>query len=867
MRVRYPLGVAWLIGSAVCLAGTSTHGQAQFRTGVDLVRLDIRVTDAAGRPITDLRPDEVVITERGADRPVLLFQRVSEPAETFVDVAARALTAEVTSNDAFPRGHLYVLVFDQTHITAGNEQRARLAAEQFIRAKVRPADRVAIYAVPGPGARVAFTSDQQRAIAALESIRGSYQRTASTPFGTFPIYDAHRIVQGDDRLITTTIDRLARDGSGDLLGLPTAGAGRGGGAALPDDPSIARRLLTENARMVVNQSDSESRQFLQRLAELIRNLADVEGRKSVVLFSEGFFQDNLARELEIVAAAAAQTYSVFYTIDLNQRGPAITEAYASDTVQGSEIQARIAPLGTLASETDGELVIDGSARSGDVLARLAAQAQDYYLVGFEPSDAARDNRGQYQRVSVSVTRPGAKVSTRTGYALRPAMTPADRQRAVASVLNAPFVQQGLKLDYTTYLLKADVPGQQRVVLSLRADLPVRSNAADKADVVFVARDVRDGRVVASGTDVIALPDSAPGGRSMGTGTWRVQFSVPAGQYLMRAVVREPGGLTGSADRRIEVRPLDTPEVAVSDLILGSSAAAIPVRAAAHVDDGLTGLLEAYARVPDQLRALTLTVTVRTTDGRQALASYTSPLPAPVSNLDGFIIRAPFKVPLTGVAPGSHVVHATLAGPQGVLADRTRFVDIAAGTAGPPSARPLPPPAPPVEPRAIVEGQLGQALVAELLQRSAGTPFAAAAEDAARGQWERAESAVQGSGADGSFVAQSIRGLSRFVREDFPGAVTAWTRAQTVEPDHALTAFFLGWAHDRAGDTRAALTAWRGAAHLDPLMVSAHLALAEGYLKLQQPDLARQALRAGLESLPDSAELLARLRQIEGGRWE
>lgn len=862
MAVPHSLRLPLLLGVAVCLSGGRAAGQAQFRTGVDLVRLDIRVTDAAGRPITDLRADEVVVTERGADRPVLLFQRVTEPAETFVDEAARALTAEVASNQAFPRGHLYVLVFDQAHITAGNEQRARMAAEQFIRTRIRPADRVAIYSVPGPGARLSFTADHQRALAALEPIRGSYQRTMSTPFGTFPIHEAHRIVQGDDRLITTTIERLARDGSGDLLGLPTAGGGRGGGS-LADDPSIARRVIVENARMVVNQSDAESRQFLQRLAELIRNLADVEGRKSVVLFSEGFFQDNLSRELEIVAAAAAQTYSVFYTIDLNQRGPAITEAYASETAQGSEIQARLAPLGTLAVETDGELFVDGAARSGTVLTRLAAQAQDYYLVGFEPSETARNNRGQYQRVSVSVTRPGAKVSTRTGYALRPALTPADRQRAVATVLNAPFVQQGLKLDYTTYLLKADVPGQQRVVLSLRAQLPVRSDPGDKADVVFVARDVRDGRVVASGADVIPLPEATAQGSSMGLGAWRVQFTVPAGHYLMRAVVREPGGLAGSADRRVEVRPFDTPDVAVSDLILGTSPASIPVRALAHIDDGLSGLLEAYARVADQLRSLSLTVTVRTTDGTQALASYTAPLPAPVSNLDGFMIRAPFTVPLAGVAPGSYVVHATLLSGNGVLADRTRFVDLVSGTAGPPPPRPLPPPAPLVAPRAIVEGQLGQALVAELLQRSAGTTFAAAAEDAARGAWERAEAAVQGSTGDSSFVAQSIRGLSRFVREDFPGAVAAWTRAQAAESDHALTSFFLGWAQERAGDTRAALTAWRGAAHLDPLMVSAHLALAEGYLKLQQPDLARQALRAGLESLPDSAELLAKLRQIEG----
>jgi hypothetical protein len=81
----------------------------------------------------------------------------------------------------------------------------------------------------------------------------------------------------------------------------------------------------------------------------------------------------------------------------------------------------------------------------------------------------------------------------------------------------------------------------------------------------------------------------------------------------------------------------------------------------------------------------------------------------------------------------------------------------------------------------------------------------------------------------------------------------------------LTAFFLGWARDGAGDTRAALSAWRTAAHLDPSMVSAHLALADGYLKIAEPALAIQALRAGLVALPSAAALHARLQQIETGR--
>ncbi len=472
-------------------------GQATFKSGVDLVRFDVRIVDDNGRPITDVRQDEIVIEEDGQPLPLLLFQRVTEPAESYAEAAIRAVSAQVSSNDACPRGHLYILVFDQQHITPGNEQRARVAAEQFIRRRVRPSDRVALFAMPGPGPQVGFTSDKLRAIRELERIRGSYERVVPSPLGEMSAYEAHRVVQGDEVLIADLTARMSTALTTDVA------AARVGGAA--DDQVLVRRLLQENARTVVNQTDSGSRQFLQRLSDVIAGFRDIEGRKTVVLFSEGFFQDNLSRELEAVAAAAAQSYCVFYALDLNQRGIGLTEAGMPATTMATEIQARVAPMATLAVETDGVMVLDASARSQQALDLLAAQAQDYYLVGFTPSEEARMNRGKYRRVSITVKRAGARASARTGYALKPEPTAADRRRAINSVLGAPFVQQGLKIDYTTYVMKSPEEGRHRIVLSLTADLPVRSKSGDVADVVFVVRDVRDGRVVASGTDSIALP--------------------------------------------------------------------------------------------------------------------------------------------------------------------------------------------------------------------------------------------------------------------------------------------------------------------------------------------------------------------------
>lgn len=860
--VAAALAAACLTGAVPAWAQTS---QVTFKSGVDLVNVDVRVTDAAGRPITDLRQDEIQILEDGRALPVVLFQRIAEPSASYVDAAMRAVTAEVSSNDAFPRGHLYVLIFDQQHITPGNEQRARIAAEQFIRMRVRPSDRVALFAVPGPGPEIGFTADKPRAIAALDAIRGSYQRTTQTVFGSLGLYESHRIAQGDEKLLADTLERLSNEGAGDVLGVnDTGGVGRAGVGASAEDPAAVRRLLIENARTVVAQSDAESRQFLQRLSDVINQFREIEGRKTVVLFSEGFFQDNLSRELEDVAAAAAQSYSVFYTFDLNRRTGDLTEAFAPNTTVASEVQARMAPLSTLAVETDGMMVIDAAARSGQALDAIADQAQDYYLVGFTPSDDARANRGKYQRMEVRVTRPGARVSARSGYAMRDPLTPVDRRRAIDSVLQAPFVQQGLKVDYTTYVLKADAPGEHRVVLSLNAALPVRSSAADKADVVFVARDTRNGRVVASGSDTIALPESAQQGGTLGTGAWRVQFNVPAGSYVMRAVVREPGGLVGSADRRIEVRPLSGPDVVVSDLVLGSALGGLPVRPRAYAGDGLSGVIESYGRTAVQLEGLDVTIEMRHEDGR-AITSVPADLQAAVDQESGVGRRALFMLPLASVPPGNYLVRAIVRARGEVVAERARHVEVLAGNA-PIVESSEPASSIPLAPVEIVEGHLGQIYVGAIAARAATPSERAAAASASSGKWEEVDLQLRATSAGApAFATAALRGLSLFVREDYAGAAISLGEAMKADPASALTAFFLGWAQEGAGDSRAALSAWRSAAHLDPSLVSAHLALADGYLRISQPALAIQALKAGLSVLPASPELQTRLSQIERGK--
>ena len=75
---------------------------------------------------------------------------------------------------------------------------------------------------------------------------------------------------------------------------------------------------------------------------------------------------------------------------------------------------------------------------------------------------------------------------------------------------------------------------------------------------------------------------------------------------------------------------------------------------------------------------------------------------------------------------------------------------------------------------------------------------------------------------------------------------------------------LGWARRASGDIPGAIGAFRNAAHIEPAMVPAHLALASTYRTLGQSALAVQALESGLRQLPGSPELQAMLADLRRG---
>jgi VWFA-related protein len=853
----WALGLTPLAFGLVLFAQEPQTDRPVFRAGVNLVRLDVRVVDDSGRPITDLRPDEVAISEGASKRPIVLFQRVAGAGRTYVESAQRTIASDVSTNQGAPQGQLFVFVFDQDHIRSGNEQPVRLAADAFLRTRVTSHDRVAIYGLPGPGPAQPFTANLQAARQQLAQVRGGLERRQTGAVTEMTIAEAYEILRNNEKIIARFTMPQPQDA--------------GSGATNPDDlvrrfagdPAVLRRLLRENAQTIVTRADADARRFLQSLVDLLHGFRGIDGRKTVMVFSEGFYSDNVGRDLEDVAAAAAETYSVIYAFDLNRRTDVTSADSPSDDAM--ETANRIEPLGSLAAETSGELLKDAGPRLDSALGTLVPDDGEYYLIGFEPA-ARETGDSAYRRMRVHVTRPGARVIARTGYAIGAVPTPADRRPSIDTALRAPFTQQALRLEYTTYMGQSATAGMQRVVVSLMAELPVArtDTSVDRpesstADVTFLVRNFRTGEAAASGSDRLALPVRTAAGFSTGTASWRVGFDLPAGDYIMRCVIREPGGIIGSADRRFRVRALDGPEVAASDLILDSPGETLPVRARGYTEGTLFGTARLYgpstAKLDGVTAKLELTPVVETPEPGDIRRAIDGTIGEVIVAGRSFTRDVTFAMPLERLPPGAYVAHATVRQGGELVADLRRPVDVIAGT--PPAAATAGIAA---RPRDVLDGEPAQRLIRQM--GSSQIEFhRRAAAGAERRQWAQVLSEVQNAPPEDA-AALVLRGLAQIGREEYGAAAAVLSQAFDARPDDAALTFVLGWARIGAADHVGAIGAFRNAARIDPKMTAAYLALAKTYTALGHPALAVQSIEAGLRELPESSELRDALTSVK-----
>lgn len=396
-----------------------------FRTGTSAVLLDVVVRDKKGRPVIDLRQDEVTVLEDGEPVEVQAFGLVRGASPT-----ASLREAATGQPDPLRRVTLVTIVFD--HLSQNGRDIARRAALEFLGID-RPADQwVSIYRLDN---RLLRTQPFTRSLA---EIRAGVQ--AATQMGARESPDT--LLGG--RSFDFEQDARAAEASVRQIG--------GGGGATVDTPAIgaaagdaAMTAVLERMAVMIDRAELEQRgqSSLYPLMALIKAHGALEGRKALLYFSEGLIvPPNLEEAFRATVSEANRANVSIYAIDARGLDPTrsldsarialersarssqrqmvtrgsdpvtIEDVMNSENAEGALRKDTQATLQLLAEDTGGFLV----ANSNNLAARLARVATDleaYYQVAYTPRLTTYD--GNFRRVEVRVKRRGVDVQSRSGY--------------------------------------------------------------------------------------------------------------------------------------------------------------------------------------------------------------------------------------------------------------------------------------------------------------------------------------------------------------------------------------------------------------------------------------------------------------------
>ena len=352
-------------------APTHNDQDDKVRITVNLVQIDVTVTDSKGRPVTDLKPEDFEILEEGRPQKITNFSYVTTPtnpptmapsplslslpaADATKDKKSHAKTLAVPAPVA--PAHLrpekvrrtIALVVDDLGLSHESSVRVRQALGKFVDEQVQPGDLVAVIRTgAGMGALQQFTTDARLLHAAIDRIR--YNLGSRSDVSTFaPVGNDGIAAQINDSSLA-----IRYGGGQDKT------RDERGGASFTRSPGQETDQFREELFSVGT---------LGALNFIVRGVKDLPGRKSVVLFSDGFKMysedpgnrrvlDNLQRLTDLANRASV----VVYTID--PRGVQYLGMTAADNMNS--------PLGTF--DPTKEKPVDTSKMSEDTIARLGGE--------------------------------------------------------------------------------------------------------------------------------------------------------------------------------------------------------------------------------------------------------------------------------------------------------------------------------------------------------------------------------------------------------------------------------------------------------------------------------------------------------------
>src|SRR5688500_16679251 len=158
MRAILSVLVALIVAGPGATALLAQSDQAPvFRSGVEVMEVDVTVVDAKGMPVRDLRAPEFTVTVDGQPRRVISAEFISDTS-TPSGEPARPRDPYVSNNTDRRPGRLIMLVIDRNNIDTQTIRGATAALKRFV-TSISPQDRLSLVTIPPPGPYVDFTTN------------------------------------------------------------------------------------------------------------------------------------------------------------------------------------------------------------------------------------------------------------------------------------------------------------------------------------------------------------------------------------------------------------------------------------------------------------------------------------------------------------------------------------------------------------------------------------------------------------------------------------------------------------------------------------------------------------------------------------
>ncbi|MGQ0540914.1 MAG: VWA domain-containing protein [Blastocatellia bacterium] len=548
------------------------------KISTNLIQVDVSVTDRKGNPVKDLKAEDFEIYENGEKQKISNFsfissvqERTEQPKPTDKNDTGVPAPPPAVRPEQVRR--TIALVVDDLTLSFESAYHTRRALKKFVDELMQDGDLVAIIRTgAGIGALQQFTSDKRMLYAAIERVK--WNPLGRGNIGAFAPIEP------------TLLEEAAASG----------------------DATVTEEDLEQERNFNNSFDDFRNSVFatgtLGALRYIVTGMGELPGRKSVILFSDGFrllerdsqgFSDG-GRVLEFLRQLVDQANRasvVFYTID--SRGLQTTGITAADRIVNSSPQALQETLSSrrdelldtqdglryLADETGGFAVINNNDLAGGV--RRVLEDQSYYLIGYDPdSDTFDPVKRRFNKLEIKVNRKDVDVRYRSGFfnvatenvaAAPAAKTPIQQ---ITDALTSPFTINGISLSlnplfgndartgsYVRSLLHVD--GKD---LTFKKD----TDGSMKVEFAVLAASYGDNGVLVEqiGKNYTINMDER-GYKKITTEGFVYHFTFPVkkpGAFQYRVAIRDTAsGKVGSASQFIEVPNLKKGRPVVSGIVL------------------------------------------------------------------------------------------------------------------------------------------------------------------------------------------------------------------------------------------------------------------------------------------------------------